>query len=80
MSKDVIRLTIPDVSDFAKQLRNALTDAPSHVEMLNHVARAAGYRAGGALFRQSWTLGKLADTARGARAVPLGDLGATTGP
>lgn len=44
MSKDVIRLTIPDVSDFAKQLRNALSEAPSHVEMLNHVARAAGYR------------------------------------
>ncbi|KUP90895.1 DUF2087 domain-containing protein [Tritonibacter horizontis] len=48
MSKDVIRLTIPDVSGFAKQLRRALsverrTD-PSHVEMLNIVARAAGFR------------------------------------
>ena len=38
------------------------------------------HRAGGALFRQSRTLGKLADTARGARVMPLGDLGATAGP
>ncbi|WP_416368314.1 DUF2087 domain-containing protein [Tritonibacter mobilis] len=44
MSKDVIRLTIPDVSDFAKHLRRAFAQAPGHVEMLNHVARAAGYR------------------------------------
>ena len=44
MSKDVIRLTIPDVSGFAKQLRANLPESPGHVEMLNHVARAAGYR------------------------------------
>ncbi|OIQ29542.1 MAG: hypothetical protein BM562_11105 [Alphaproteobacteria bacterium MedPE-SWcel] len=44
MSKDVIRLTIPDVSDFTKQLRNSIPEAPGHVEMLNLVARAAGFR------------------------------------
>lgn len=44
MSKDVIRLTIPDLSDFAKHLRAALPDGPGHVEMLNLVAKAAGFR------------------------------------
>ncbi len=48
MSKDVIRLTIADVSDFTKQLRRQLPEpsgaALGHVEMLNLVARSAGYR------------------------------------
>lgn len=44
MSKDVIRLTIPDVSDFAKHLRANLPEGPGHVEMLNLVAKAAGFR------------------------------------
>ncbi|NIZ15006.1 DUF2087 domain-containing protein [Phaeobacter sp. HF9A] len=44
MSKDVIRLTIPDVSEFSKHLRAALPDGPGHVEMLNLVAKAAGFR------------------------------------
>lgn len=48
MSKDVIRLTIPDVSDFAKHLRAQLGGAsggvPGHVEMLNLLAKAAGFR------------------------------------
>ena len=43
MTRDVIRLTIADLSDFTKSLRGVLPNAPSHVEMLNIVARAAGY-------------------------------------
>lgn len=44
MSKDVVQVTIADLSQFTKSLRAELSDAPSHVEMLSMVARAAGYR------------------------------------
>ena len=42
--RDVIRLTIDDLSQFTKTLRKQLEAPPSHVEMLTHVARAAGYK------------------------------------
>ena len=44
MPRDVIRLTIADLSSFTKSLRSVLPNAPSHVEMLNVVAKAAGYK------------------------------------
>lgn len=48
MSRDVISFTIDDLSAFTKSLRRALktspTETPGQVEMLGHVARAAGYR------------------------------------
>lgn len=44
MSRDVLRLTIEDLSQFTKSLRGALADAPGQSEMLGHIARAAGYR------------------------------------
>ncbi|SPF80739.1 DUF2087 domain-containing protein [Pseudoprimorskyibacter insulae] len=44
MTRDVIELTIPDLSHFAKALRSSLEGSPSHAEMLGHIARAAGYR------------------------------------
>lgn len=44
MSRDVLRLTIDDLSQFTKTLRGALPDAPGQSEMLGHIARAAGYR------------------------------------
>jgi hypothetical protein len=44
MTRDVIRLTIADLSQFTKSLRGVLPDPPSHVEMLNVVAQAAGYK------------------------------------
>ncbi len=47
MSKDVHTLTIPDISALAKTLRRELAakDAqPSHVELLNIIARGAGFR------------------------------------
>ena len=43
MTRDVIHLTIADLSDFTKSLRRDLQAPPSHVEMLNIVSRAAGY-------------------------------------
>ncbi|MBT8152460.1 DUF2087 domain-containing protein [Epibacterium ulvae] len=42
--RNVIQLTIDDLSQFTKTLRKQLDTPPSHVEMLTHVARAAGYR------------------------------------
>lgn len=44
IGRDVIQLTIDDLSQFTKSLRKQLDTPPSHVEMLTHVARAAGYR------------------------------------
>ncbi|NRB18504.1 MAG: DUF2087 domain-containing protein [Rhodobacteraceae bacterium] len=44
MTRDVIRLTLADLSQFTKSLRGLLPDPPSHVEMLNLVAQAAGYK------------------------------------
>lgn len=44
MSKDVLRLTIEDLSQFSKTLRETLPGAPGQSEMLSHIARAAGYR------------------------------------
>ncbi|CUH81746.1 hypothetical protein TRM7557_03587 [Tritonibacter multivorans] len=44
MSRDVLRLTIDDLSQFTKTLRGALPAAPGQSEMLGHIARAAGYR------------------------------------
>lgn len=47
MSRDVIQLTIDDVSAFAKRLRAGLRaepEFPGHVEMLGHIARAAGFQ------------------------------------
>jgi hypothetical protein len=43
-SRDVVQLSIPDLSSFAKALRAGLAQPPSHVETLNLIARAAGYR------------------------------------
>lgn len=44
MSRDVISLTIPDLSAFAKALRAELPTPPSHLETLGLIARAAGFR------------------------------------
>jgi hypothetical protein len=47
MSKDVHVLTIPDISALAKTLRRELEardTRPSHVELLNIIARGAGFR------------------------------------
>ncbi len=44
MSRDILRLTIEDLSHFTKSLRSQLQDPPSHAETLAIVARAAGYR------------------------------------
>lgn len=47
MSRQVLSLTIADVSAFAKSLREQVVkadDKPSHVEMLNMLARSAGFR------------------------------------
>ncbi|MGR9168597.1 DUF2087 domain-containing protein [Rhizobium sp. KDH_Rht_773_N] len=47
MTRSIFPMEIADLSAFAKSLRKqieALADKPSHVEMLNLLARAAGYR------------------------------------
>lgn len=44
MPRDLVPLTIPDLSAFAKTLRAGLPQAPSHLEMLGMIAKAAGYR------------------------------------
>jgi len=44
MSRDPIALSIPDLSAFAKAVRADLTAPPGHQEMLNILARAAGFR------------------------------------
>jgi len=44
MSRDPLALVIPDLSQFAKRLREEFPDAPSHLETLGLIARAAGYR------------------------------------
>ncbi len=44
MSRDVIQLTIDDLSQFCKTLRAELDQPPSHLETMGLVARAAGYR------------------------------------
>lgn len=44
MSRDVIPLTIPDLSQFARRLHGGLETPPSHLELLGQIARAAGYR------------------------------------
>lgn len=47
MSRQILSLTIADLSAFAKSLREQLRtheDVPGHVEMLNMVARSAGFR------------------------------------
>lgn len=47
MSRDLISLSIPDLSDFAKSLRAdlaALPALPGHLALLGLIARAAGYR------------------------------------
>jgi len=47
MSKDPIGLAVADISDFARRLAPQLknhTDGPSHLSLLNMLARAAGYR------------------------------------
>lgn len=43
MTRETIQINIADLSQFTKSLRGALSTAPSHVEMLNIVSRAAGY-------------------------------------
>lgn len=46
MSKQLVPLSISDLSAFAKSLRKSLTaldHAPSHVEMLNLLAKSAGH-------------------------------------
>ena len=47
MSKSPIPLAVPDISDFARALSRSLADdaaPPSHLTLLNHCARAAGFR------------------------------------
>ncbi len=47
MSRDLIPLSTPDLSGFARQLAQQLGargSAPSHLELLNMLARAAGFR------------------------------------
>ena len=47
MSRQILSLTIADLSAFAKSLReqiNTLDEKPSHVDMLNMLARSAGFR------------------------------------
>ncbi len=44
MSRDVIPLTIHDLSQFARRLHAGLETPPSHLELLGQIARAAGYR------------------------------------
>jgi hypothetical protein len=47
MSRQILSLTIADLSAFAKNLREqlgALDEKPSHVELLNMLARSAGFR------------------------------------
>lgn len=47
MSKEPVPLNTVDISAFARNLTRQLTNArtpPSHVEMLNHLARAGGFR------------------------------------
>ncbi|MCY1127860.1 DUF2087 domain-containing protein [Frigidibacter sp. RF13] len=46
MARDAISLSIPDLSDFAKRLRRDIQGAgqvPSHLSLLNMLARAAGF-------------------------------------
>lgn len=44
MSKEMISLTIPDLSGFAKSLRSEMDNPPAHLDMLGAIARAAGFR------------------------------------
>ncbi|WP_370206260.1 DUF2087 domain-containing protein [Pararhodobacter marinus] len=46
MTRDLIPLTTPDVSHFARALSRQMPEAgkPSHLELLNMLARAAGFR------------------------------------
>ena len=47
MSRQILALTIADLSAFAKSLReqlNTLDEKPSHVDMLNMLSRSAGFR------------------------------------
>lgn len=47
MSKDLIPLMAPDISRFARQMGQQLRDAPgppSHLSLINMLARAAGFR------------------------------------
>jgi hypothetical protein len=47
MSRQILSLTIADLSAFAKSLREQLTtldEKPSHVDMLNMLSRSAGFR------------------------------------
>lgn len=47
MSRQILSLSIADISAFAKTLReqiSARVDKPSHVDMLNMLARSAGFR------------------------------------
>lgn len=45
MTRDVISLTLPDVSAFARALKSDLGEAaPPHQSLLNAIARAGGYR------------------------------------
>lgn len=47
MSKDLIPLATADISAFARNLNRHLASGrtpPSHLEMLNHLARASGFR------------------------------------
>jgi len=47
MSRDVISVTIDDVSDFAKRLRSSLAAAPAlpgHAAFLGMIAKAAGFQ------------------------------------
>ncbi len=45
MTRDSISLTVPDISAFARGLKAEMGEgAPGHQSLLNHIARAGGYR------------------------------------
>ena len=47
MTKDTLPLPVPDLSAFARSLRKELTAAPevpSHLALMNMLARSAGFR------------------------------------
>lgn len=47
MSKTLLPLRSPDISEFARTLRNQIAkseQSPSHLELLNMLARSAGFR------------------------------------
>jgi hypothetical protein len=74
MSRTAIPLRVDDLSPFAKTLRHGLTQhegVPSHVELLNLLAKAAGFQNYQHLRADAGTAGRLAIAAE---AAPRADL------